>query len=185
MTMQTNQIQRRKNRDTITRREPSIIKPPRIGTYWQGQGGIYCGIMPGENGAPDYHLICADERGEFSANLADSDDYQLGALSVSDGLANTLALCASHINCPAAQLTRAICIDSKTDFYLPAKNEAMLCYIAAAHLFKKFEYYFTSTQNARTTDYAFAQDFNYGSQENLRKSNECRARAVRRILITD
>ena len=33
------------------------ITPPPIGDYWVGQGGIYSGLVRGENGQPDYHLI--------------------------------------------------------------------------------------------------------------------------------
>ena len=33
------------------------ITPPPIGDYWVGQGGIYAGLVRGENGQPDYHLI--------------------------------------------------------------------------------------------------------------------------------
>lgn len=33
---------------------------PRIGVLWPEQGGIYCGLVRGDNGAPDYHLIMAE-----------------------------------------------------------------------------------------------------------------------------
>jgi len=34
---------------------------PRVGEVWQGQGGIYAGIVRGDPGQPDYHLIVATE----------------------------------------------------------------------------------------------------------------------------
>jgi len=33
---------------------------PRIGVLWPEQGGIYCGLVRGDNGAADYHLILAE-----------------------------------------------------------------------------------------------------------------------------
>ena len=177
---------RRKNRDAIASRETVIIKPPRLGTYWQGQGGIYVGVMPGENGLPDYHLIAADERGEIDRiNWADQADHQPGALSLIDGLANTIALRASPIRCQAALWTAGIDIDGHKDFYLPAKNEAMICCINPEQLFEKKYRYWTSTQNARSADYAWMQLLNYGLQSIDHKSTEYRARAVRRILISE
>lgn len=175
---------RRKNRDAIVSRETLIIQPPRLGTYWHSQGGVYVGVMPGENGLPDYHLITADERGEIDRiTWADQADHQPGALSLIDGLANTLALLASDISFPAALWTGCIEIDGHSDFYLPAKNEALACYVAAAHLFKKDCWYFTSTQHAHGAGYAWMQSFYNGGQYDTHKSGEFRARAVRRILI--
>ena len=34
---------------------------PRVNAYWDGQGGQLRGICPGQNGAPDYFLIEADD----------------------------------------------------------------------------------------------------------------------------
>ena len=36
-----------------------VVTPPPIGEYWRGQGGIYAGLVRGENGQPDYHLVLA------------------------------------------------------------------------------------------------------------------------------
>lgn len=33
------------------------ITIPRIDTYWDGQGGVFAGILPGRDGGPDYALI--------------------------------------------------------------------------------------------------------------------------------
>lgn len=37
------------------------MRPPRIGDYWEGQGGHYAGIARGRDGAPDYYLIVGPE----------------------------------------------------------------------------------------------------------------------------
>lgn len=38
---------------------------PKINERWPGQGGFYMGICGGEDGQPDYHLIVADDDGDF------------------------------------------------------------------------------------------------------------------------
>lgn len=35
----------------------NTVSLPRIDTYWDGQGGVFAGIMPGRDGGPDYALI--------------------------------------------------------------------------------------------------------------------------------
>lgn len=39
---------------------PAVPGLPRIGQPWPEQGGIYAGLVRGDNGAPDYHLIVAE-----------------------------------------------------------------------------------------------------------------------------
>lgn len=36
------------------------LTPPSIGTFWPNQGGIYAGVVRGNKGQPDYHLIVAN-----------------------------------------------------------------------------------------------------------------------------
>jgi len=36
--------------------------PPRIGQPWPGQGGTYAGLVRGEAGQPDQHVILADAK---------------------------------------------------------------------------------------------------------------------------
>lgn len=46
--------------ERLAQDEQSTIKPgdlPPIGTYWEGQGGKFTGIMRGRDGGPDYILI--------------------------------------------------------------------------------------------------------------------------------
>lgn len=43
----------------------SVGDIPRINERWPGQGGFYMGICGGEDGQPDYHLIVADDDGDF------------------------------------------------------------------------------------------------------------------------
>lgn len=67
---------------------------------------------------------------------------------------------------------------------LPTRNEQSLLF---ANLSEQFDraWYWSNTQNSGYTDYAWVQDFSDGNQYELRKSNEYRARAVRRIYIQE
>ena len=46
------------------------IAMPKVGEYWEGQGGIRIAECPGQNGEPSYHLI-----------MAVGDDANLGELA--------------------------------------------------------------------------------------------------------
>jgi Protein of unknown function (DUF1566) len=159
--------------------------PPRIGAEWPGQGGIYAGVLRGENGAPDYHLIIATDPAGAIDSIAwgGAGKNEPGALSNLDGMANTEALACSRHSHPAAEWTRSLTIDGHSDYYLPARHELRLSYLNAPELFETDAWYWSSTQGAAISDYAWMQDFSDGSQNYRLKSSEYRARAVRRLII--
>lgn len=71
---------------------------PRIGDYWDGQGGIYAGTVRGENGAPDHHLILhKDEK--------DSIQWQ-----------------------PALDWAKTLVSEGHNDFSLPTRREQAILY---------------------------------------------------------
>jgi hypothetical protein len=165
---------------------PSItVTPPLIGTAWPSQGGIYAGILRGEVGAPDFHLIIAsDPAGAIDAiTWGGRNKDEPGAKSNLDGLTNTASLCQSKTDHPAAQWAAAISIDGHSDFYLPARHELRLAYLNTPELFATDDWYWSSTQHASHSDYAWHQHFGNGYQDNDGKSFEGRARAVRRLAI--
>lgn len=163
----------------------SPATPPRIGAFWPTQGGLYAGVMRGENGLPDYHLIVptAPEASIENIIWSESRANQSGAQSHTDGLANTKFLCASADRHPAAQWAAGLVIDGHSDFYLPARHEARLAYINLPDVFETDDWYWTSTQDAASPDYAWMQSFDNGTQNDGHKSGEYRARAVRRLII--
>ncbi|MFA6204429.1 MAG: hypothetical protein WC710_14720 [Gallionella sp.] len=65
---------------------------------------------------------------------------------------------------------------------LPDRIEQAILY---AHMPEEFqqEAYWSNTQHAALSSYAWCQIFHDGSQRSLLKSSECRARAVRRVAI--
>jgi hypothetical protein len=68
--------------------------------------------------------------------------------------------------------------------YLPDRCESTLLLATMKDQFKP-GWYWTCDQNAANPDYAWMQNFDYGDQSNIRKSNKYRARAVRRELVID
>lgn len=161
----------------------STILPPAIGQYWHGQGGIYAGLMRGENGLPDYHLIVPPaEAGEAEAiTWGGAGQTEEGAASEYDGAANTAALVASEHNHPAAHWAAELEHEGHKDFYLPSRRELRLCWVNVPEQFAR-KWYWSSTQSS--PDLAWLQVFADGLQLRARKLSELRARAVRRVLAT-
>ncbi|UVL76580.1 DUF1566 domain-containing protein [Pseudomonas putida] len=100
-----------------TKQKPT---PPAIGEVWDGQGGIYAGIIPARDGAEAYHLVIGEELGRFSWG---PNDVEAQATSLDDGEANTVALLEYSDVYPAAKAAAAHQADGHSDFYLPAIAE--------------------------------------------------------------
>lgn len=158
-------------------------QPPSIGQPWPGQGGIYAGLMRGENGTPDYHLIVPTSPTAAVdvipwGSHGKSED---GAISDADGLANTRALVDSKHSHPAAEWAACLEVDEHRDFYLPARRELRLCWVNVPELFPE-GWHWSSTQYS--PHFAWLQVFGGGDQSLVHEDIEFRARAVRRILTT-
>jgi hypothetical protein len=126
---------------------------PAIGSVWAGQGGIYAGVVRGDEGQPDYHMIVANSEREGT--------------NWKDALAWVKDLKASG---------------GHTDFELPKRKEQAILFGNVPELFAK-EWYWSSEQYAPYDGYAWCQFFHDGSQGSLHKSGSLRARAVRRLPI--
>ena len=132
----------------------TISIAPSIGSFWPEQGGIYAGVVAGKNSEPDYYLIHA------------TSDFELTDINWT----NAIEAAKKEIN-------------GFNDWSLPDRREARLLFINSQDSFDTDEWYWTSEQYAHNTDYAWMQIFDYGNQDTNHKSNEYRARAVRRLLI--
>lgn len=154
---------------------------PAIGQPWPEQGGIYAGLMRGAAGKPDYHLVVPAGPKGFIAKVAwggyEKDEAAAG--SEYDGYANTRALVNSKHSHPAAEWAAELEIEGHTDFYLPSRRELALCYANVPELFEK-AWHWSSTQYSPYS--AWIQLFDGGFQSLDHKSNEFRARAVRRVV---
>jgi hypothetical protein len=111
-----------------------------------------------------------------------------GALSYNDGRANTLAM--AEAGSKLAKQILELKIGEYSDWYLMSRQEALMafCELDAAPAFEEggaeaFDrnWYWTSTQHAANSDYAWYQDFGWGGQDDNRKDYNDRARAVRRL----
>lgn len=153
------------------------ITPPRIGDYWQNEGGIFVGTINHHQGGQQWHLIMAVPQnkltlGEYGVEVEGADDYW-------DGAANTQAMLATDKS-PAATWAASLNIDNHSDFYLPAQRELNLICINANHLAEPV-WHWSSTQFSAYT--AWGQGFGYGDQYTHYKDATLAVRAVRRILV--
>ena len=156
--------------------------PPPIGETWASQGGVYAGLMRGENGQPDYHLIVprAEQAQIETIKWGSPGEEETGATSEWDGLANTRALIQRGNDHPAAQWVANLDLHGHRDWYLPARRELALCYATVPELFEKSGYYWSSSQSS--ADGAWTQAFDDGYQYGGHKDDALRGRAVRRFI---
>lgn len=159
------------------RKEPAqeftAVQPPKIGEYWQGQGGIYAGDFLSGDGST-YGLIVAPEQDIGRATCGPNGERDL---SDWDGMENTRRL----VNeCPAAKLAAGYTRDEHTDFYLPARRELLLGAANLHDTFGKESWYWTSTPRAE--HYAWAVDFENGSSDDFNRDFEFRVRPFRRFV---
>ena len=157
--------------------------PPAIGELWKSQGGVYAGVIRGEIGKLDYHLIIPTQWSLVNKISAyggyDIDEPK--AASRFDGLANTRYLINSaQGNHPAARLCAGLVLDSHNDFYLPSINELALCMANVPDLFEK-KWHLSSSQLSAT--HALALSFDGGSQIGLDKFLELQVRPVRKYTL--
>ena len=137
--------------------------------------------------AQPYALILAPKHeGEFPRTAWHKTfDTVKDAQSDFDGLANTRAM--AEDGSPLAVKTLALRINEQEDWYLPSRGELLLAWSARAVLpeGERFEvdYYWSSTQYAADSDYAWYQSFIDGTQYDWPKDDEGMARAVRRVAI--
>ena len=152
---------------------------PSFGDIVPGESGRLGGIMRGAlvDGVhqPDYALIVPDMPALDMAWGVYGEEVP-GADSLTDGLANTQAMLAKK--CAPAVHIAGLVIDSRTDFYLPARGELWALRANVPELFAK-AYHWSSSQHSR--DGAVVQDFEYGGSSWNDKDYEFRVRAVRVI----
>lgn len=133
--------------------ETSVDAIPRIGQVWHGQGGIYAGMVRGDEGQPDYHLILAEHEPEDRMTWQAAMDY-----------------------------AATVEADGRKDFTLPKRKEQAILFGNLKERFKE-AWYWSGETHASYADAAWAQHFSDGSQYSAHKVSGNRARAVRRLVI--
>lgn len=156
---------------------PKVLRAPRVGAYWEGQGGIYVGIGRGYD-APDYHLLLAtDPRAIFrNRSIGTYGQDVQGATSGHDSLANTIAL--AEAGSDLCNEIRALSIEGHNDFALMSRTDARLCMANVPEQFEK-DWHLLSTQSSAGN--VWGQYFSNGYQDTSHKKFEALARAVRRL----
>ena len=133
--------------------ELSTVSLPPIGAAWPDAGGIFAGILKGEDG--DYAVIVPVDP---ASNIDDAP--------WKDAIAKANKFkTAQH-----------------SDYSAATRGELALCFHNVPELFQK-TWYWSSTPSAGNESYAWYQYFTLGSQDSYRKGYKLRARAVRRLKI--
>jgi len=147
---------------TTTRRKPRstqdsalrTVSLPPIGAAWPDAGGIFAGILKGEDG--DYAVIVPVDP---ASNIDDAP--------WKDAIAKANKFkTAQH-----------------SDYSAATRGELALCFHNVPELFQK-TWYWSSTPFAGDESSAWFQAFPYGGQHYYRKDSKLRARAVRRLPLT-
>lgn len=162
-----------------------LADAPKIGAYWEGQGGVYAGIMPDyEGNQPRVLIFAEDEAVDISWGPVGTRED--GAHSKHDGAANTRDL----VNCRkfahvhhAALFAAGYEKDGHKDFYLPSRRELDVAYQTIRESFNEVDWYWSSAEKSAIT----AGGRNFGDVElnHLFKSMPGRARPARSMLIIE
>jgi hypothetical protein len=165
----------------ISRTEVKAPGHLHLGELCPHYGGVFAGLVRGQNEKPDYYLfVPPDHTAQANLPWGGYEHEELGANDSHDGLANTIALCESKIDHPAAQFARDLELYGLKDYYMPSREELRLCFINCRKLFEP-EWHWSSTQSSAYA--AWLQTFTSGNQRYDHKANACRVRAVRRLLV--
>ncbi len=154
---------------------------PRVGEYWEGQGGVYAGVMPDYVGTqPRFLIFSADEA--LDVPWGGMGSTEAGAQDTDNGLRNTRHLtgCAQPLHAHDAAIFAAEYEkDGHRDFYLPSKRELDVAYETIADTFDRKDWYWSSTEKSKTMAYGR----NLGDVElpALFKHTKGRARLVRSL----
>jgi hypothetical protein len=133
----------------------TTIAIPRIGDYWPGQGGIFHGVMLGQNGKPDYALISVEKK----HHQADTDFKAM------------------------QEYPKGLTIDGHKDFAMPTRKEQRVQFANAKPGQFDEAYYWSGEQSANASACAWYQNFDHGNQYDWPKDGRFRGCAVRRIPI--
>lgn len=170
ISVETRDVVRAMARQALDQDEPIFIgtspraRAPSIGEFWEAEGGIYCGRLVDENDRVYALVVARRHEGEF-----DKMPWQSAALKAA-----------------------ALDLHDHTDWALPNRMEALAMFQRLHPVVKDTDeafatdyVYWTSAQHASDSDGAWCQGFDDGSQDYGRKDDSYRARAVRRVVLSN
>jgi hypothetical protein len=155
------------------------LTPPRIGQYWEGQGGFYAGTL--RDGDTLRHIILADAP-EITAAWGADDKLIPGEFSRYNGQHNTSLIRAADCNNIVANFVYSLTVDGHSDFYWGAEYENQLISMNLPDQVSK-KYHWSSTQYSAYS--AWVQDFEDGDTYIGYKVSKRAVRAVRSILVIE
>ena len=129
------------------------VNLPPIGEAWPDEGGVFAGLLKGEDG--DYAVIVP---------LDPASDVDAAPWKEAIAAAGKFKT-AQH-----------------QDYSAATRGDLALCFHNVPELFRK-DWYWSSTPSAGFASYAWYQTFDYGYQYYGLKDYKLRARAVRRLKI--
>lgn len=118
---------------------------PPIGQLWPEQGGIYCGLVRGDNGAPDYHLVVAEAA--------------LEAKPWKDAMA----------------WAKSLTVGRYSDFTLPKRKEQSVLFGNVPELFEKEWYWSCEEHSNNASAWCQNFFYGYQSSDHKDNSNRARA----------
>lgn len=164
----------------------TVADAPQVGQYWEGQGGIYAGIMPDYTGTqPRFLIVATDE----AVNVEWGGRVGLAEVGASDpdsGIHNTLHLaeCRRVLhNHEAAKFASGYQKDGHKDFYLPSRRELDVTYETIPEQFNATEWYWSSTEQSKLM--AYGRNLDDIGPPRLFKHVKARAKPVRSIPVAE
>lgn len=159
----------------------SLLKhAPKIGEYWEGQGGIYAGLYQPRSAAPRIQIV------SLTSVLRDQKwgarKLIEGATDKFDGRINTRAILEADPDNAIVKAITSLEVDGHKDFHWPATGELLHAYITVGDLILKAvggSWVWSSTQRPGSADYAILTKFDDGYTPWYRKGCEYAALAVR------
>lgn len=153
------------------------VGAPAFGEYWKRQGGYLLAYDAGRGEIPESLLIGGNlgeglEWGPWGEKIE-------GADSKIDGVANTKAIIASKLGCPAAKYAVEYTQDGHSDFFLPAIRDLKLVGVFGALDIE--DDVWSSTQYSAS--YAWSQGFSTGDVFSWGKGDRASVLALRRLVL--
>jgi hypothetical protein len=157
----------------------TLADAPAIGQYWEGQGGIYAGIMPDYEGTqPRFLIFAADEVGGAQWGGLAAEEPRARNRDHGGGNTEQLAECRQRTHShEAARFAATYEKDGHDDFYLPSRRELDLAYETIRDTFDATDWYWSSTEQSRVA--AYGRSFGDLELTSMLKHIDGRARPVR------
>lgn len=140
----------------------SKLIAPKVGEYWEGQGGQYVGLYIPHDGSKARHLIASLDNiivapwGKYGLDIQDANNKF-------DGRVNTRAILKADPKNKAALHVTSLEVDGHKDFYWSSQLEVMQCYInLGAHIKEVLKDLWVHSSTQCSAHGAWSQNFGYG-----------------------